>query len=100
MTAWKKSLYKEAAELSTGVSNINNHQNQMGAYQKEFLSLSTRDSHSIGLETGPTFLKYPGNSDERSCRSTLYLNRADTLTIIRNLRLVTVHLLHSDHCHL
>lgn len=54
-----------------GVSNINDYQNQMGAYQKEFLSLSTRDSHSIGLETGPTFLKHPGNSDECSSRSIL-----------------------------
>lgn len=53
-----------------GVSNINDNQNQMGAYKKEFLSLSTRDSHSIGLKRGPTFLKHPGNSDECSSRPT------------------------------
>lgn len=86
------------------------------------LSNSTPDSHAAGLGTGPTFLKYPGNSNEgtprgyfkkhyskqfichlQNCCFTvfspkcLYLNKAHILTMAGHLRLVTKQLLHSNH---
>lgn len=94
-----------------------------GSFIKKTLSEQLHPRFSVGLGTGPTFLKYLGNSNESSSRGyfkkhskqfichlqnccftvlfffpkCLYLNKAHILTMAGHLRLVTKQLLHSDH---